>query len=615
MIKDLIILIQIGTLIVLWIAGAIVLRLSLANPGFADCAPFSLIGSAVLFLVVLGMIGVACMFLVPRSWKNRIYSNSAIKWITSLKGMAVCAFIPLLLITLLPALASWINNQPLPAAVPRLLVLGLDGATWDLIDPMMQSGELPTFQRLCANGARGELLSLEPMQSPDLWTSIATGLPPEKHGIEGYFCTRADLKANRVWDIANREGIGVGLFSWLVTWPPRDSFSFLIPAWMAHTPETLPSEYACLQEIYLEQSLRGGPVNPLGSLWDCARLGARLSGIERLAVFYGRDTLYPYFEEERLAAKLMAEMRMQTDLFMALLRRFQPGVAAFVLYGSDKIAHRFWHYMEPDRFPDLIIETNHPNREVIRDYYRRADEEFGRLLRALPPETMVLLISDHGFNADPNAPRQFFLDVPRLLEAIGVSRLVHFYTIQRRIVLEPVAEVPGLLESIAADLEEIRFSGGDEPVFQVEIEEGKQIALQPQFSLSWHEESPLVTHASIVIQGNARPVDRFFFTRTFSGTHDPRGIAIVNSPATPPGAMIENANLLDLAPTMLYWLGLPLSRELPGRIITEAFHESYLTQNPARYVDSYGDPPVLREEPAGMPEPLLEHLRSLDYVK
>lgn len=615
MIKDLIFFIRIGLSIVLWIAGAIVLRLSLANPGFADCAPFFLIGIAVLMLVVIGMVGAACLRFFPDSWKKRIHSNAAIQWIISLRGWAIGVSISLLLIALLPISAFWINNKPLPPSAPRLLVLGLDGATWDLIDPMMQAGELPAFQRLCANGARGELLSLEPMQSPDLWTSIATGLPPEKHGIEGYFCTRADLKANRVWDIANREGIGVGLFSWLVTWPPRDSFSFLIPAWMAHTPETLPLEYACFQEIYLEQSLRGGPVNPLGRLWDCARLGARLSGIERMAVFYGRDSLYPYSEEERLAAKPMAEMRMQTDLFRALMRRFQPGVAAFVLYGSDKISHRFWHYMEPDRFPDLNGEANHPNREVIRDYYRRADEEFGRLLQVMPPETMVLLISDHGFKADPNAPRQFFLDVPRLLEAIGASRLVHYYTIQRRIILEPVAEVPGLLESIAADLKEIRFSGGDELVFQVEIEEGKQIALQPQFSLSWHEESPLVTHASIVIQGNARPVDRFFFTRTFSGTHDPRGIAIVNSPATPPGAIIENANLLDLAPTMLYWLGLPLSRELPGRIITEAFDESYLTQNPARYVDSYGDPPVLRKEPAGMPEPLLEHLRSLDYVK
>ncbi|MGC9328593.1 MAG: alkaline phosphatase family protein, partial [Candidatus Hinthialibacter sp.] len=333
-----------------------------------------------------------------------------------------------------------------------------------------------------------------------------------------------------------------------------------------------------------------------------------------MARFYWRDRR-GFSEEDRLAAKLLAEMRMRADKFIALLRRYQPDIATFTLYGSDKIAHRFWHYMDPESFPDFHIPTDHPKKDVIRDYYRRADQEFGRIFNAAPLDCHVLLLSDHGFKADPNAPRQFFLDVSSLLQVLNVKRFVHHYTIQRQVIIEPVIEDPSLLKTLKETLESIQFTEDQEQVFQVEIQEDRHISLRANFSLTWHEESPILTNPTMEIEGESYPTRRFFFDRTFSGTHDPEGIIVLHGPSIRSGGIIEKADLLDIAPTLLYLLDLPISRELPGRILSEAITKEYLNQHEPKYIESYGAPPTMPEDSTGMPEALMEQLRSLNYVK
>jgi predicted AlkP superfamily phosphohydrolase/phosphomutase len=602
-----------GFVFLLFLLG-ISLFVSLYNPCFFDSFPL-------LFLLLfpapnlIALVVDLCLIRpIPQKWRTNWRFISFLDKAASAKRLLAGFILVVGVFGALGGYRAWVDRQPVSPVKPRLLVLGLDGATWSLIDPMIKSGDLPTLESLCAGGTRGVLQSLEPMQSPDLWTSIATGLPADKHGISGFFCTRADLKANRVWDIARRRGLATGLFSWLATWPPCDPFAFIIPSWMARTPETKPFEYACIQELTIEQSLYGGPNNPIDNVWQCVKKGARLRGVEREAWFFLRDK-FGLSEEARLAAKMMAETRLQTDLFISLMRRFQPDIAAFTLYGTDKLAHRFWHYMNPEEFPDLNVKEDNPYREVIRDYYRRADAELGRILQTAPPECNVLLVSDHGFKADANSPQQYFLDVPRLLETLGVLRLVHYFSIERQVILEPIVPGSQFVERLKDDLETIHFPDSEDPVFLAETPGGRRIALQPNFSLTWHEESPLATHQFLVISGRTYPVERFFFVRTFSGTHDPAGIVLLKGPAFRPGAILANANLLDLAPTMLYLLDLPISRELTGRIFREAVSDEFSMNHAAQYIDSYGEPPRMPEESTDMPESLMEHLRSLDYVK
>lgn len=506
------------------------------------------------------------------------------------------------------------NRPPYLDTGPRLVIIGWDGATWDLLDPLLVESKLPNLQRLMQSGARGVLESLEPMESPALWTSIATGLPQEKHGVTGFFATRADLTAPRVWDVAAAHGLRVGLYAWLATWPVHDAFAFVIPSWMARSPETRPLDYACVQELKLEQDRNGGPVHPFRALWECALHGARLRAFRQMAGFLARDQ-FGLPEEERFAAKMLSEVRLETDVFLALLRRFTPDAATFTLYGTDKLAHRYWHYMEPQAFPGMEWPSNPKLKTAIRDYYQEADRALGRIRDALPPSTHFLLLSDHGMKADPAAPRQFFVDVPCLLEALNAASFFRHSTIQRKIVLEPVIPDPTLTRTLLERLRRVHFPGSSDPVFEMELDDEGRILLQTTFSLSWHAESPLLIHDTILIEGQILPTRRIFFERTFSGAHDPHGIIVLVGPAITPGTTIQNVTLLDIAPTMLYLLDLPISEELPGRILLEAVSPSYRQAHAPRSTPAYPPLPAAGEKPEVDWEPFLEQLRGVGYVR
>ena len=103
----------------------------------------------------------------------------------------------------------------------RVIVLGLDGATWDVIDRLREGGELPNFDRLAREGAVGILRSEEPTLSPRVWTTIATGVDPEVHGAQDFYSQQASIRVPRIWDVVESAGGRIGLWGWLLTWPPR----------------------------------------------------------------------------------------------------------------------------------------------------------------------------------------------------------------------------------------------------------------------------------------------------------------------------------------------------------------------------------------------------------
>ncbi len=518
-----------------------------------------------------------------------------------------------------------------PEMAPSLIVLGLDGATWDIINPMIDAGELPVIQRLMKNGSYGTLQSLEPMSSPSLWTSISTGLPSEEHGVTGFFSTRSDLKAPRVWDICHSHHYSVGLFSWLVTWQILDPFEFIIPAWMARSPETIPSAYSCWQEVNLEQDLYERYC-PWKSLYKCAFQGATARSLDHMLRFYIKDAFSGMSEEDRFARKLLAEVDLQTDIFLHLLRNHPVDITTFILYGSDKLAHRFWHSMSPEEFNLKQDQDTSQFASVIQDYYKKADQSFGRILQALPDSTHVILLSDHGMRADTAMPRQYFPDIPALLDILSAAHLFHYTSIQREDILIPRNAEPGEIMKIQNLLEAATFSDSEEPVFIVNQADNGNLHLRTNFSLTWHEESPLNTHEMIVVDGKQHPVEDIFVLRTFSGNHDPEGIIILSGPAFQSGKCLDTErkpphqntrsgetghliDLLDVAPTILYLLDLPISQELPGEVIREAFKAEFLHQYSPVLVERYPPLDQLQFPDDEIPAPFLERLQSVGYVE
>lgn len=121
----------------------------------------------------------------------------------------------------------------------RVALIGIDGGTLTVLDPLLADGSVPAFAALADTGAVGSLRSRRPMKSPALWTSIATGLERSEHGIDDFTVAGAEprhpilvnstvRRRLTLWDIAGAAGRSVGVAGWWATWPAEPVHGWLL---------------------------------------------------------------------------------------------------------------------------------------------------------------------------------------------------------------------------------------------------------------------------------------------------------------------------------------------------------------------------------------------------
>jgi len=157
----------------------------------------------------------------------------------------------------LPALVH-AKPAPAPKKSAKVLVVGIDAGEWDVLGPLIDQGRCPNFARMRAQGSAGKLRSLLPLtRSPVIWTSIATGKVPQKHGVEDFFMRMKGLdtesgdevpsdrrrpqtsntwKARPVWDILGSVGHSVGVVGWWTTWPAQPVNGVLVTDYAQYAP-------------------------------------------------------------------------------------------------------------------------------------------------------------------------------------------------------------------------------------------------------------------------------------------------------------------------------------------------------------------------------------------
>lgn len=283
----------------------------------------------------------------------------------------------------------------------RVFLIGLDGASWNVMTPLLREGRLPNIRSLMENGAYAELRSTFGITSPGLWTSILTGRPWEKHGIKGFRVgnrktTSRDRKVRALWDILGEQGREVLVVGHLATWPAEPVRGVLItPEALEKSPnpgKTYPGDAmegygppeAWLERASSSQSFRrflpAAWETGLQSLPDEAVRNRLRPLIDvRLAWVYGRDEGLLRISEHLLAGKI-------------------PDFFTIHLWGLDHVSHAFWKHAYPDG-------RSVPRDEaallggVIPKYYEYVDDAVGRLAGRADSRTVVLLVSDHGFRA------------------------------------------------------------------------------------------------------------------------------------------------------------------------------------------------------------------------
>jgi hypothetical protein len=134
------------------------------------------------------------------------------------------------------------NSAPPDAAETRIVLFGIDGADWDRAIPLVRMGKLPTLARVMREGTSRTLRSLEPERlSPTIWTTAATGVLPDKHGIDNFVARGPDgslrpITSNQrrraaLWNIFSSRGISVGVLGWLATWPAEPVHGWLVSSY------------------------------------------------------------------------------------------------------------------------------------------------------------------------------------------------------------------------------------------------------------------------------------------------------------------------------------------------------------------------------------------------
>lgn len=270
----------------------------------------------------------------------------------------------------------------------KVFVLGLDGATLDVMLPMIEQGELPEFKRIMENGCFGSLKSVVPPLSPPAWVSFATGKSPGKNGIVGF--TRMDTDRYRLnlvngqdnqsrtmWDIAGSAEKKVVVLNVPMTYPPRPVNGLMISG--LDTPN--------LQSTFTHPP---GLKNELFSHFPDYKINLQLGGY--LQNDRRRKTAL------RMILKSIESRYAVTEYFMT---RYPWDLFVVKFNNPDIVQHHYWKYMDR-RHPAHDAYAPELFKQAIGSVYKKLDEVAGRILGQLDSDTTLVVMSDHGAGARIN---------------------------------------------------------------------------------------------------------------------------------------------------------------------------------------------------------------------
>lgn len=555
----------------------------------------------------------------------------------------------------------------------KVLVIGLDGATLDLIEPWARQGKLPVLASMMERGAYGRLRSVMPVLSSAAWSSFMTGMNPGKHSLYDFarrepgsyrlrVMRRDHNRAASLWKILSQHGHKVGVMNVPMTYPPEPVNGFLVSG--LGTPDFQTFTYPpTLGKELLE---RGYRIN------------------KRVAYRPGNEAAYLQEVNE------LADRQLEGALW--LMKEHEWDFFMVVFFDTDQMAHFFWRFMDPSH-PAHDPRTAAEYGDAIQNFYQKMDSSIGELTQAAGADTTVFVLSDHGTGP---AYQDVFLnewlrqegyletggDSPQLkgghrlfarlgLTRNGVSAMLRKSGLSRlegwikealgdRIELLPRttrAEFPQAIDWSRTRAYSFGYQGqiyinlqGREPQGIVspgkayeqlcqEITERLMALTDPRdgkpvidqvfrreeiFSGPYIDFAPDLT---LVMRGlsyntrqgyefSARAGKVFSDPVTFeSGSHRPQGILFAAGPTVRPGGLREGAQLVDLAPTILNLLGVRAPEGMDGRVLQDWVRVGSALQSEPSQSNQVTDMTQEAEFTEEEEQEMLRRLKSLGYLE
>lgn len=259
----------------------------------------------------------------------------------------------------------------------KVFIIGLDGGTWRVFNPLIKKGFMPHFAHLVENGASGILKSTIPPVTIPAWTSYQTGVNPGKHGLYDFIDYRAgtydwhlstskNLKIKTLWEIASEAGKTVVSINVPMTYPPKKVKGAMIGGIMTPGPE---SKFTYPEDLY-EELIRE---------------------IQEYIIFPELRILFTENLEKPINRLIHIEQkRMEAALY--LMKKFDWQIFMLHNQALDLIQHSLWHY----------IDREHPKFDenkwkIISKFYKFIDDSIKTFLSEIDDDTTVIVMSDHGF--------------------------------------------------------------------------------------------------------------------------------------------------------------------------------------------------------------------------
>ncbi|MHC4158433.1 MAG: alkaline phosphatase family protein [Planctomycetota bacterium] len=432
----------------------------------------------------------------------------------------------------------------------RILLIGIDGATLDIIEPMVKAGRLSQFKRLMEQGTYARLRSQTPMFSPALWTTIATGHNRDRHNIthflshESYgsempeLISAVDRKTLALWNIVSAFKKTVGVNGWWVTWPAEPLRGKLVSDRVAHSRwKTWTNSRANTNLTYpskLFEQIKRLIVDPTHPPMEEIEALVQLTELERSEILAAKK---PIFAHGLSVSKFgYCAQRTYENIALDMLEQEQNDLNMIFLIAIDPICHTFWHYYRPEQFP-RGVDLSKANRlgKFIPAIYEHNDIYLADLLSKIHSNTVVIVVSDHGFQGSGRLPGKMGMVDYRPLGINRVEKLV-------------------------------------------------------------------------------RPV-----TVGMSGIHHIDGTLIASGGPIIPGAKFKvQPSIVDITPTILALMGLPVGKDMAGRVLKEIIDPKFITNHPITYIDSYEnyiERHQYVESVSADEDVQLDYLRSIGYVE
>ncbi|MFQ5821165.1 MAG: alkaline phosphatase family protein [Candidatus Heimdallarchaeota archaeon] len=521
----------------------------------------------------------------------------------------------------------------------RVLVIGLDGATWNLLDPWIEEGELPNLRKLILNGVSGDLESSIPSTTFPAWKCYSTGKKPEKFGI--YSFVGVDLKNKKIvihdstsckseelWDHMGKKGLRVGVVNMPTTFPPKKVNGFMVCGPFSTKGYTFPKK--------LERELEEN---------------------------YGYKIISNYhLTRDKDIGSVIRTMKSRFDFVKDALRKENLDFLHLTIFSTDTVQHFLWDSKE------------------VKCVWKHVDEYLGDLLDSLNEKFTCIIMSDHGFT---RLKARFCLDTwlekkgylkmkPNLvfrgmltaLDSLGLSSDILYSILRKLKVFRMLSKVlpTGMRIKLARYVSRIgmrKLKGMESKIdwnhsnvipclsllylnpdrpesrkikkkLPKELSKvknpknGEQIIKRVYSKEEIYSETNLPMAPDLVLV----PKEGYHISNLVGknvivdsweggwvGTHEQKGIFIAYGSNIKEDAKIEGAKIVDLAPTILHMMRLPVPKDMDGKVLKEIFKEG---SDPARRAVKYED----YEETIGerdtrfisRKEEIKERLRKLGYL-